>query len=99
MPMYLLSHFHPLSFHSLPPPFPRRPHVRARVCFLPRSLSADGAHHDALTELARENLLLKHQLTVASAEVDRLKHVLEAYDISQEVKNGSSGSNGKVTPP
>ena len=68
----------------------------ARVLDFSLPLCADGAHQDALTELARENLLLKHQLTVASAEVDRLKHVLEAYDISQEVKGGSSGSNGKV---
>lgn len=49
-----------------------------------------GAHQDALTELARENLLLKHQLSVASQEVDRLKHVLEAYDITQEDGRHSS---------
>ncbi len=29
-----------------------------------------GPHHDALMELARENLLLKHQLHVATTEVD-----------------------------
>ncbi len=28
-----------------------------------------GPHHDALMELARENLLLKHQLHVATIEV------------------------------
>lgn len=57
-------------------------------------LSPPGAHQDALTELARENLLLKHQLNLASQEVDRLKHVLEAYDLNQE-EGRSSTSKGQ----
>lgn len=57
-------------------------------------LSPPGAHEDALTELARENLLLKHQLNLASQEVDRLKHVLEAYDLNQE-EGRSSSSKGQ----
>ena len=35
----------------------------------PAASAQAGPHHDALMELARENLLLKHQLHVASAEV------------------------------
>jgi hypothetical protein len=34
-----------------------------------------GPHHDALMELARENLLLKHQLHVATAEVEILARI------------------------
>eukprot|EP00292_Cryptomonas_paramecium_P009876 CAMPEP_0113692708 /NCGR_PEP_ID=MMETSP0038_2-20120614/19247_1 /TAXON_ID=2898 /ORGANISM="Cryptomonas paramecium" /LENGTH=264 /DNA_ID=CAMNT_0000614675 /DNA_START=213 /DNA_END=1004 /DNA_ORIENTATION=- /assembly_acc=CAM_ASM_000170 len=43
-------------------------------------------HHDALMELARENLLLKHQLHVAHVEVSRLKNIVESYEQSEESK-------------
>ena len=65
--------------------------LRAHTDATPHAHDTEGAHQDALTDLARENLLLKHQLNAASAEVDRLKGVLQAYDISQEVKAGSNG--------
>ena len=42
---------------------------RHRGLETPAAPSQGGPHHDALMELARENLLLKHQLHVATAEV------------------------------
>ena len=42
-------------------------------------VSQGGAHQDALMELARENLLLKHQLQVASLELSRLRQTCDKY--------------------
>jgi len=43
-------------------------------------------HQNALMELARENLLLKHQLHAATLEVTRLQSVVETYNHIKEEK-------------
>jgi len=48
-----------------------------------------AAHQDALMELARENLMLKHQLQVATVEVTRLRQVCEKY-IQESEGNGDN---------
>jgi SHAQKYF class myb-like DNA-binding protein len=51
-----------------------------------------GAHQDALMELARENLLLKHQLQVATVEMSRLRQSCEKY--ANLAEDGGLGADG-----
>jgi len=52
-----------------------------------------GAHQDALMELARENLVLKHQLQVASLELTRLRGMCDKYQNDAEGSGGDSKNN------
>jgi SHAQKYF class myb-like DNA-binding protein len=55
--------------------------------------SQGGAHQDALMELARENLVLKHQLQVASLELTRLRGMCEKYQHEAEESSDNSKTN------
>mmetsp|Transcript_27691 Transcript_27691/g.43229 ORF Transcript_27691/g.43229 Transcript_27691/m.43229 type:complete len:479 (-) Transcript_27691:207-1643(-) len=54
-----------------------------------------AAHQDALMELARENLLLKHQLHVASVQVNRLKELVDVYEQMKEQKQEAQKSQSR----
>ena len=65
-----------------------------------RMLMANGmhvpqgvAHKDALMELARENLMLKHQLQVASIELSRLRHMCEKFQQDTSESANDSKTN------
>mmetsp|Transcript_35997 Transcript_35997/g.81022 ORF Transcript_35997/g.81022 Transcript_35997/m.81022 type:complete len:460 (-) Transcript_35997:206-1585(-) len=79
----------PMGYHMLPNG--KRPREAIDGINVPA-----GAHQDALMELARENLVLKHQLHVASLEVNRLKQVCENYEIlQQDKKDGTCKSQSR----
>jgi len=56
-----------------------------------------GPNQNAVSELARENLLLKHQLQFASHEMERLKYVLMEYEMARDSvgppTNGAAGQS------
>ena len=64
-------------------------HINGKHGKAPTSDQGGAAHQDALMELARENLLLKHQLHVASAEATRLKELVDKYNQVKEEKKES----------
>ena len=74
-------------------PFPSGKHTFGSGA-VPELPPGAGSHHDALTELARENIILKHQLNAAAMEVERLKHTIEGYNHSY-CHEGRSGGSGK----
>ena len=45
-----------------------------------------GAHQEALMELARENLMLKHQLKEASLELARLRCLCDKYQVQHQAQ-------------
>ena len=51
--------------------------------------SQGSAHKEALMELARENLMLKHQLKGASLELTRLRGLCDKYQVQHEAQKNA----------